>query len=184
MKVHGKRKEAGTVQEDWGRKRMAAAPTTSGAQGQDVEGEVHGKERAAATMDRRRAGGRWRGEVGHVQLGRQRQTRRGARKGHGGGLGQGAGLGRRLGERGKKGGCTAGWNFKNCGAGTVKQGSREDYPEEEEGRLGTTGPKCNFSKFQGPVCKPAITFKLGLKRKSVQNESCKTFQALQLCFRV
>jgi hypothetical protein len=62
--VHGKRKEAGTVQEDWGRKGMAAAPTTSGDQGQDVEGEVHGKERAAATMDRRRAGGRWRGASG------------------------------------------------------------------------------------------------------------------------
>jgi hypothetical protein len=50
--------------------------------------------------------------------------------------------------------------------------------------LKTTGLICNFPKFQGPVCKPAITFKLGLKRKSVQNESCKTFQALHLCFRV
>jgi hypothetical protein len=54
------------VQEDWGRKGTAAAPTTSGAQGQDVEGEVHGKKRAAATMDRRCAGGRWRGEASHV----------------------------------------------------------------------------------------------------------------------
>jgi hypothetical protein len=86
--------------------------------------------------------------------------------------------------RGQRGTHCRGLNFKNCGAGTVKQGSREDYPEEEERRLGMTGLKCNFSKFQGPICKPAITFKLKLKRKSVQHGSCKTFQSLQLCFRV
>ena len=34
--------------------------------------------------------------------------------------------------------------------------SREVEVEEK-------GSKCNFQKFQGPVCKLAITFKIGLK---------------------
>ena len=39
---------------------------------------------------------------------------------------------------------------------------------------------CNFQKFQGLTCKPAITFKPKLKWKSAQHESCSTFQDLQL----
>ena len=42
------------------------------------------------------------------------------------------------------------------------------------------GPFCNFRKFQGPYCKTTITFKLGLKWKSAQHESCSIFQDLQL----
>ena len=40
-------------------------------------------------------------------------------------------------------------------AGGVEQRS---WPEVEE-----KGPVCNFQKFQGPLCKQAITFKLKLK---------------------
>jgi hypothetical protein len=65
-----------------------------------------------------------------------------------------------------------------------RTGENRARSEEEEERLKTTGLICNFPKLQGPVYKLAITFTLGLKWKSVQNESCKTFQALQLCFRV
>jgi hypothetical protein len=82
--------------------------------------------------------------------------------------------------RGGKGAALPGRDSRNGGGG----GGVEQKNRGKEGRSKTTGLICNFPKFQGPVCKPAITFKLGLKRKSVQNESCKTFQALQLCFRV
>jgi hypothetical protein len=53
-------------------------------------------------------------------------------RGHGGGIRQRAGLG--AAHEGERAGGThcRGLNFKNCGAGTVKQGNREDYPEEEE----------------------------------------------------
>jgi hypothetical protein len=51
------------------------------------EATQEGEGRSRDRQEAHRRG--WRGEVGHVQLGRQRQTRRGARKGHGGGLGQG-----------------------------------------------------------------------------------------------
>ena len=45
---------------------------------------------------------------------------------------------------------------------------------------GRKGQFCNFQKFQGPLYKQAITFKLKLKWKSAQHESCSTFQDLQL----
>ena len=48
------------------------------------------------------------------------------------------------------------------------------------GGAGRKGRFCNFQKFQGLTCKPAITFKPKLKWKSAQHESCSTFQDLQL----
>jgi hypothetical protein len=78
--------------------------------------------------------------------------------------------------RGQGGLHCSGRKPRNGGGGAKNRGA--------EGRLKMTGLICKIQKFQGPVCKPAITFKLVLKRKGVQNESCKTFQALQLCFRV
>jgi hypothetical protein len=75
--------------------------------------------------------------------------------------------------RGKQGGCTDRPGFRGTAAAAASSKNRGAV-----GGLKTTGLICNFPKFQGPVYKPAITFKLGLKRKSVQNESCKTFQTL------
>jgi len=62
---------------------------------------------------------------------------------------------------------------RRCTAATAGEQRKELEVEEK-------GPKRNFQKFQGPVCKPAITFKIGLKLKSAQHESCSTFQDLQL----
>jgi hypothetical protein len=61
-------------------------------------------------------------------------------------------------------------------------GERGEVPVEEEQGRGFRGLFANYKKYRDF----SITnnFNLGLKRKSVQNESCKTFQALQLCFRV
>jgi hypothetical protein len=110
-----------------------------------------------------RPGGRWR-------------ARGRAGRGHGGGLRRRAGLGAaQEGER-ARGAALQRPEFEET---VRRRGNRG-----ADRRLKMTGLICKFQKFQGPVCKPAITFKLGLKRKSVQNESCKTFQALQLCFRV
>ena len=45
---------------------------------------------------------------------------------------------------------------RRCTAATAGEQRKELEVEEK-------GPKHNFQKFQGPVCKPAITFKIGLK---------------------
>jgi hypothetical protein len=82
------------------------------------------KERAAAGIGRRRAGGRWRGKAGHATAraatadtqGREERPRERAKAA---GRTRGAGLGRHLGE-GEKRDCTAGLNPGKSGAGTVE----------------------------------------------------------------
>ena len=71
----------------------------------------------------------------------------------------------------------AGKPLHNAGGGAVGGRRRET---EQGGGGGRKGQFCNFQKFQGPLCKQAITFKLKLKWKSAQHESCSTFQDLQL----
>ena len=51
---------------------------------------------------------------------------------------------------------------------------------EQGGGGGRKGSFCNYQKFQGLNCKPAITFKPKLKWKSAEHESCSTFHDLQL----
>jgi hypothetical protein len=46
------------------------------------------------------------------------------------------------------------------------------------------GADLQFQKFQGPHCKPRFPTILRLKRENGQNESCRTFQTLQLLFSV
>ena len=65
------------------------------------------------------------------------------------------------------------------GAGVGAVGGRRQETEQGGGG-GRKGRFCNFQKFQGLICKPAITFKPKLKWKSAQHESCLTFQDLQL----
>ena len=47
---------------------------------------------------------------------------------------------------------------RRCTAATAGEQRKELEVEEK-------GPKRNFQKFQGPVCKPAITFKIGSNEK-------------------
>ena len=63
-------------------------------------------------------------------------------------------------------------------AGGARHRRRERAERETE--EGENGSICNFQNFQGPKCKTRITFKLKLKWKSAQHESCSTFQDLQL----
>jgi hypothetical protein len=66
------------------------------------------------------------------------------------------------------------------------RGSAE--PEEKKQKRKQSGmhPETllQLQKTQGPYCKPSFPTILELKQKCDQNESCTTFQALQLCFRV
>ena len=57
---------------------------------------------------------------------------------------------------------------------------RRERKQSRGGGGGRKGSFCNYQKFQGLNCKPAITFKPKLKWKSAQHESCSTFQDLQL----
>jgi hypothetical protein len=67
---------------------------------------------------------------------------------------------------------------------TQRGGRRCDVPAVRESREADRGRRkwmvLQFLKFQGPKCKTRITFKLKLKWKSAQHESCSTFQDLQL----
>ena len=63
-------------------------------------------------------------------------------------------------------------------AGGARHRRRERAERETE--EGEKGSICNFQNFQGPKCKTRITFKLKLKWKSAQHESCSIFQDLQL----
>jgi hypothetical protein len=57
-------------------------------------------------------------------------------------------------------------------------------PEEEEREKEARG-RCEISQtFRDSDVKPKFLTALGLKQKCDQNESCTTFQALQLCFRI
>ena len=57
---------------------------------------------------------------------------------------------------------------------------RRERKQSRGGGGGRKGSFCNYQKFQGLNCKPAISFKPKLKWKSAQHESCSTFQDLQL----
>jgi hypothetical protein len=62
--------------------------------------------------------------------------------------------------------------------------SRGRGPAEEEEEQGAPGAVVRFQKFEGPYCKPKFPAVLKLQCRNGQNKSCRTFQTLQLLFRV
>jgi hypothetical protein len=97
--------------------------------------------------------------------------------------------------RGREGGGEAGedaWKGaeQRGGGGGAAHGRQEQHgasgrgAEEGEREVHERGPGCNFQKGQGPQCNALITFKLELKWKWTQNQKCRIYQNLQLCFKV
>ena len=78
------------------------------------------------------------------------------------------------------GGVMAGKAGKALHGGGGRRCRRRERKQSRGGGGGRKGSFCNYQKFQGLNCKPAITFKPKLKWKSAQHESCSTFQDLQL----
>ena len=72
------------------------------------------------------------------------------------------------------------WPFQRGGgsAAVCRQRGAEEAGRQAGGRGKQTD--LQFQKFQGPYCKLAITFNLGLRWKSAQHESCSLFQDLPL----
>ena len=66
-------------------------------------------------------------------------------------------------------------------AGGARHRWRERAERDRQGK-GKRDPFAISKNFQGPKCKTRITFKLKLKWKSAQHESCSIFQDLQLLF--
>ena len=58
--------------------------------------------------------------------------------------------------------------------GRAAHGTGGERAERQTGE-GEKGSICKFQNFQGPKCKTRITFKLKLKWKSSQHESCSIF---------
>jgi hypothetical protein len=84
--------------------------------------------------------------------------------------------------------CRGAAGYGGGGAAIEKQrrGQRAEQgcQRKKKERRGSEGPLWNFQKSEGPFCKVKFPTNLRLKQKCDQNESCTTFQALQLCFRI
>jgi hypothetical protein len=67
----------------------------------------------------------------------------------------------------------------------VAEGKQSRGAQEEEEREKEARGRCDISQTtRDSDVKPKFLTALGLKQKCNQNESCITFQALQLCFSI